>query len=118
MPSTPPSLAPIHCPNPDCESLVTSRPWRFIKKGFYERDRRRRRIQRYQCQHCDRNFSSQTFATDYWLRRDDLLEPVFHRFVAWSRLRQIVRNPGGYYSAICRLADGLGRHCVLFQEKK
>ena len=117
MPGASSSFRPPFCPNPDCESRISSHPWRFIKKGFYERDRRPHRIQRYQCQHCDLNFSSQTFATDYWLRRNDLLEPIFHRLVSCSGLRQIARETGVSHTTIRRLADRLGRHCLLFQEK-
>ena len=112
------AFIPPFCPNPNCKSVTSPEPWRFKKKGFFERDVRPRRIQRYVCKQCHRNFSSQTFAVDYWLRRGDLLEPVFHRLVSCSGLRQIARESGVSHTTIRRLADRLGRHCLLFHECK
>ena len=117
MPTSLPSFHPPFCPNENCDSLTNTRPWRFKKKGFFDRDVKPRRIQRYVCQHCGRSFSSQTFATDYWLRRGDLLEPIFHRLVSCSGFRQIARETGVSHSTVRRLAERLGRHCLLFQEK-
>ncbi len=118
MPNKISPFTPPFCPNPSCDSLTSSQPWRFIKKGFFERYVRPRRVQRYRCQHCGRNFSSQTFSADYWLRRRDLLEPVFHRLVSCSGFRQIAREAGVSHSTIRRLSDRLGRHCILFHESK
>jgi transposase-like protein len=111
------SFKPPFCPNPNCNSRTSTQPWRYKKKGFFEREVRPRRIQRYLCQHCHRNFSSQTFATDYWLRRGHLLDAVFHRLVSCSGLRQIARETGVSHTTVRRLADRLGRHCLLFHEQ-
>jgi len=116
MPITPSSFEPPFCPNANCDSSTRSKPWRFKKKGFFEREAPPRRIQRYLCQHCGRHFSSQTFAVDYWLKRGHLLESTFHRLVSCSGLRQIARETGVSHTTIRRLADRLGRHCLLFQE--
>ena len=94
MPSSSSSISgfrPPHCPNPDCDFHRDSRGWRFKRAGFYRRQAVPRRIQRYRCSRCQRSFSSQTFATSYWLRRPDLLEPVFRAEVAGSGHRQIAR---------------------------
>ncbi len=117
MPITTRLRRPPFCPNPDCDSRTNPRGWRFIKKGFYLRDRVPRRVQKYRCTHCGRNFSSQTFSTTYWLRRPDLLEPTFHRLVSCSGFRQIAREFGVSHSTIRRLSDRLGRHCLLFHEQ-
>jgi transposase-like protein len=116
MPRSQAFLRPPFCPTPQCDSRRNPQPWRFKKKGFFLRDLKPQRIQRYLCLHCRRNFSSQTFATDYWLRRGDLLEPVFHRLVSCSGLRQIARESGVSHSTIRRLGERLGRHCLLFHE--
>jgi len=108
---------PPHCPNPSCESHTNSGTWRFIKKGFYLRDRHPKRIQKYRCTHCGRSFSSQTFSTTYWLKRPDLLEATFHRLVSCSGFRQIAREFGVSHSTIRHLSDRLGRHCLLFHER-
>ncbi len=108
---------PPFCPNPRCDSRTNPTPWRFQRKGFYPRSQPPYRIQRYRCSHCGRYFSSQTFATTYWLKRPRLLELVFHRLVACSALRQIAREHQVSHSTIRTLSDRLGRHCLLFHER-
>ena len=117
MPPSYRSSPPPFCPNPGCDSRTNSDPWRFKKKGFYARDKIPRRVQRYLCQHCGRNFSSQTFRPSYWLRRADLLSPVFFRLLACSGFRQIAREFQVSHSTIQRLSERLGRHCLLFHER-
>jgi hypothetical protein len=73
-------------------------------------------VQRYLCQRCGRNFSSQTFSTTYWLKRPDLLRPLFFRLLACSALRQIAREFGVEHSTLQRQAERLGRHCLLLHE--
>ncbi len=111
-----PSCPPF-CPSARCESRSGSIAWRFKKKGFFVRVHRPFRVQRYQCHHCDRNFSSQTFSPTYWLRYTHLLEPLFHRLVGGSCLRQISREFGVTHSTLQRQTERLGRHCLLFHEQ-
>ena len=117
MPPPRHSGSPAFCPNPRCESRTKSIPWRYKKKGFFFRDRTPRRIQRYVCQHCGRNFSSQTFDVSYWLRDGRRLEPLFKRLVSCSGLRQIAREMEVSHSTVQRLTERLGRHCLLFHER-
>ncbi|MEZ4334292.1 MAG: hypothetical protein R3F35_21275 [Myxococcota bacterium] len=117
MPNTQPRFTPPFCPNPRCDSRTNPAPWRFQRKGFYLRGRPPLRVQRYRCSRCRRSFSSQSFATTYWLKRPDLLEPVFHRLVACSAFRQIAREYQVSHSTIRSLSDRLGRHCLLFHER-
>jgi transposase-like protein len=109
-------FTPPHCPNPDCDSHADPGPWRFVRKGFYVRAAAPQRVQRYRCSHCGRCFSSQTFSTTYWLRRPDLLRPVFHRILACSALRQIAHEYKVSHSTIQRGVERLGRHCLLVHE--
>ena len=108
--------APPFCPNRDCASHAKPGTWRFKKKGFYARRHGPRRVQRYLCQRCGRNFSSQTFSVGYWLRRPDRLRPVFFRLLGCSALRQIARELAVAPSTVQRLAERLGRHCLLHHE--
>jgi transposase-like protein len=108
--------APPHCPSPDCLFHLDSTGWRFKRAGFFVRKTRPHRIQRYRCSHCKRAFSSQTFSPTYWLRRPDLLEPVFRAEVAGAGHRQIARQFGVVHATIQRLAERLGRHCLLLHE--
>lgn len=110
------SFSPPFCPNPDCVFHRDSKGWRFRKKGFFVRRATPRRIQRYRCLHCHRNFSSQTFHVTYWLKRPDLLAPLLLRSLACSGYRQIAREFSVSPSAIQHQIERLGRHCLLFHE--
>jgi transposase-like protein len=114
--SAPAATTPPHCPNPDCVFHLDSTGWRFKRAGFFLRKTRPHRIQRYRCSQCHRAFSSQTFSSTYWLRRPDLLEPVFRAEVAGSGHRQIARQFGVVHATIQRLIERLGRHCLLLHE--
>ena len=107
---------PPFCPNPGCDSHAGPGPWRFTKKGFFLRERRPRRVQRYRCQHCGRSFSSQTFSTTYWLKRPAFLRALFFRTVACSGNRQIARELGVSHTTIQRQVSRLARHCLLVHE--
>jgi transposase-like protein len=104
---------PPFCPNAECDSHAAPGTWRFKKKGFYERERGPRTVQRYVCRSCGRNFSTQTFSTTYWLKHPRLLAPLFHRLVGCSALRQIARELGVTHSTLQRQSERLGRHCLL-----
>jgi transposase-like protein len=108
---------PPHCPQPQCPYHVDATGWRYKRMGFYGRECQPRRIQRYLCLHCGRSFSSQTFAADYWLKRPDLLRPLFHRVLACSGYRQIAREFGVSPSTVQNQVARLGRHCLLFQQQ-
>jgi len=110
------SFVPPFCPNPECRYHVDPRGWGFCRKGFFVRRAAPRRIQRYRCSHCGRSFSSQTFATSYWLRRPALLPVIFLRLVACSGFRQIARELAVSPTTVLRQAARLGRHCLLFHE--
>ena len=116
MTHLPSDFVPPHCPRPQCDSHKNPDTWRYKKRGFFLRDQKPHRIQRYLCHHCGRNFSSQTFSTTYWLRRGDLLATLFKRLVSCSGLRQIAREMEVSHSTVQHLTERLGRHCLLFHE--
>ncbi|MDO9693409.1 MAG: hypothetical protein Q7W56_01615, partial [Candidatus Latescibacteria bacterium] len=69
-----PGFVPPHCPNPNCpyhRQLIAG--WRVKRIGYFRRQLNPTRIQRFLCLHCRRSFSTQTFATSYWLKRPDIL---------------------------------------------
>jgi len=113
MSRVPRGWQPPFCPNPICDSHAATGPWRFKKKGFYSRLHGPRLVQRYICRSCQRNFSSQTFSTTYWLKHPRLLRPLFHRLLGCSALRQIAREFGVTHSTVQRQTERLGRHCLL-----
>jgi hypothetical protein len=112
MPPSPP-----HCPFRDCHSHGNPGSWRALRKGFYERLARPRRIQRYRCSHCGRSFSSQTFAASYWLRHPRLLKAILCRIDSCSGLRQIAWELGVSVATVQRYVERLGRHCLLLHER-
>jgi len=59
-------------------------------------------------------FSSQTFSTTYFLKRPELFEPIFHRLLAGSGLRQITREARCRHATVMGQAARLGRHALLF----
>jgi transposase-like protein len=111
------SSLPPFCPNAECDSHARPGTWRFKRKGFYERLRGPRRVQRYVCRSCRRNFSSQTFSTTYWLKQTHRLGALFHRLLGCSALRQIAREFGLAHSSVQRQSERLGRHCLLLLEE-
>ncbi|HVH06612.1 MAG TPA: hypothetical protein VNE71_11490 [Myxococcota bacterium] len=117
MSRLPSSWRPAFCPNPQCDSHATPGTWRFKRKGFYERLRGPRRVQRYVCRSCRRNFSTQTFSTTYWLKVPHRLGALFHRLVGCSALRQIAREFDLAHSSVQRQCERLGRHCLLLLEE-
>jgi transposase-like protein len=116
MPRRRPDPPPPFCPNPRCASHDDPDTWRFKKKGFFSRTRGPRRVQRYLCQRCGRNFSTQTFSPTYWLKRPDLLRRVFWGSLSCSGLRQMAREAGVSHLTVQRLLERLGRHCLLLHE--
>jgi hypothetical protein len=74
-------------------------------------------VQRYRCLQCRRRFSAQTFRTSYWLKRPELLAPVFWRLLGGSGFRQIAREFGVSPSTPLTHSARLGRHCWLVHEQ-
>ncbi len=110
--------SPPFCPNPGCEFHRGPRAaWRWKRAGFFARAAAPRRVQRFQCCHCRRHFSEQTFRTSYWLKRPELLAPVFHRLLGCSGFRQIAREFEVSPQTVLGLAARLGRHCLLFHQR-
>ena len=117
MNPAPPLQAPPFCPNPKCRFHSRDRHlWRFEKHGTYPRQAPPHEVQRYRCVTCRRTFGDQTFSVTYWLRRADLLRPVFYGLLGCSGFRQIAREFDVSPQTIARLSGRLGRHCLLFHE--
>ena len=74
-------------------------------------------IQRFTCLDCGRSFSTQTFASTYWLKRPDLPELVFMKAVGGMANRQVARDLQVAPSTIDRLLGRLGRHCLLLHTR-
>jgi transposase-like protein len=110
--------APPFCPNPVCVFHRGDKHlWRYKKIGFYSRQSPPYQVQRWRCDACCRNFGAQTFSATYWLKRSELIQPVFHRLVSCSGLRQIALEFQASPDTIQRLSDRLGRHALLFHQK-
>ena len=103
-----------HCPRSRCPFHRSPAGWRFVRFGFYTRQASPQRIQRFRCATCGHTFSTQTFATTYWLRSPQRLAQVFYRLLACSAYRQIAREARCHANTVMHLAARLGRHCLLF----
>ena len=113
-----PSFIPPFCPNPGCPFHCPREGWRWKRSGFFARKQLRpARIQRYQCLHCHRTFSTQTFDCTYWLKRPEMLARIFHGSLACSGLRQIAQEIGFAPATVQHQLSRLGRHCLLFQHQ-
>ncbi len=113
-----PGWQPPYCPNPNCHfhnPLLEG--WPFKKLGFYRRQAKPHRIQRYLCKACGVAFSSQTFSADYWLKRPDILPQLMLKTCGGMANRQIARDLGCAASTVnCQLSR-LGRHCLVFHQQ-
>jgi transposase-like protein len=114
-----PSWVPPHCPNPNCLYFNALSPdWPFVRKGFYLRQRRPHRIQRFTCRACKRHFSSQTFASTYWQKRPDIAGRIVLMVVGCMGNRQIARALACSPSTVAHQITRLGRHCLLVQARE
>ena len=109
--------APPFCPNPGCAFHSDAVGWHYVRDGFYARDCAPCRVQRFRCRHCRRRFSEQTFRTNYWLKRPQLLLPVLHGLLSCACLRQLARALEASPQTILLHANRLGRHAQLFHER-
>ena len=110
---------PPHCPNPNCTYFNTFSPaWPFKRKGFYGRQTRPHRIQRFTCLACKRHFSTQTFSTSYWQKRPDLMARIVMMVVGCMGNRQIARALRVSPTTVAHQITRLGRHCLLLQARE
>jgi len=87
-----PGWQPPHCPNPNCKHHKGSTDsWRYKRKGWYMHLAHPRRIRRFTCLHCGRNFSTQTFSTTYWQKLPHLDRKIFLLTIGCIANRQIAR---------------------------
>jgi len=111
-----PGWVPPHCPNPNCKYFNVSTPhWPFKRKGFFLRQQRPYRIQRFTCLACHRQFSSQTFSTTYWQKQPGIARRILMMVVGCMGNRQIARATGYSHNTIAHHIARLGRHCLLTQ---
>ena len=89
--------------------------WCYRRMGYFRRKLKPHHIQRFQCRHCQRSFSTQTFTTSYWLKRPHLLGDLFLATVNGMANRQAARALKCAPATVDRLLSRLGRHCLLFQ---
>jgi hypothetical protein len=117
MASSRESFTPPFCPNPACKHHLDQEDWRYVRWGHYLRTCPRvRAVPRFRCSRCRRTFSRQTFRTDYWLQRPELLHTLCERLLSGSGLRQATRFLRCSSTTAMTHAARLGRHALLFLE--
>jgi len=107
-------FVPPHCPRSDCRFHRCADGWRWTRHGSFTRAAAPHRIPRFRCGNCGHTFSAQTFATDYWLRRPDVLLQTGERLLACSGFRQIARSLRCSHTTVMRHSARLGRHALLY----
>jgi transposase-like protein len=115
MEHNPKSFIPEHCPNSKCKhhkGFKDKSAWK--RAGYFWKHNRKIRIQRFTCLHCGRSFSTQTFSTDYWQRKQGMGKKIFFKVVGCMANRQIARDLGVAPSTVDRHVSRLARHCILF----
>src|SRR5687767_6664791 len=108
------SFVPPFCPRSTCRYHRCANGWRWERHGHFVRRCEPRVIQRFRCDHCGVTFSTQTFSTTYYLKRPELLEPLFHRLLACSGYRQTAREARCAPTTVMGQAARLGRHALLY----
>ena len=108
------AFRPPFCPRPWCRYHLNPAGWRWVRFGSFSRHCPPRIIPRFRCRHCGSTFSSQSFSVTYYLKRPELLEPIFQRVNACSGFRQIAREARCSPTTVMGQAARLGRHALLF----
>jgi transposase-like protein len=109
---------PPFCPNPLCPHHTdATRPknW-FIRKGFYSTTDGTR-IQRYQCSHCRRRFSSQTFSIDYFSKASLDYRRLLTYLSSGMSLRALGRAFGRSPKTIAGKISRLARQIIAFNHR-
>ena len=106
---------PPHCPNPKCRFHKPLQDgWHFKRAGYYWRQNRTIRIQRFTCLHCSKSFSTQTFSSDYWQKKPNMASQLFFKVVGGMANRQIARDLRVDPATIDHHINRMARHCLLF----
>jgi len=111
------AFVPPHCPNPSCDFHRDADGWQYKRAGTHHRQAEPHLVPRFQCKACRRSFSSQTFSCTYWLKRPDLLTPIYAAEVGCAGHRQIGLQLGVAHATVQRQIERLGRHCLLAHEQ-
>lgn len=85
-------FVPPRCPHEDCAAHDPNAPFPWRRRGTFVRGVDSKPVQRFDCRTCRRSFSTQTFRTDYRLRRPDTILPVFVAANSKTTLRKSGRN--------------------------
>ena len=106
-------FVPRFCPRRDCPAHVVPAGERFLFRYDGHYPRRGRRVQRYECVVGNHGFSKQAFSVSYYLKRPELVEPIFAGLQAGSGHRQLARSLRCAPSTVTRQSARLGRHALL-----
>jgi len=113
-----PNWRPDHCPRHNCRFHNPSeRGWRYKRAGYHVRKSDGRRFRRFRCHACGANFSVQSFATTYYLKKPHIQRKLLMMVVGGMCNSQIADALGVAPSTIDRQIYRLGRHCLLFHLK-
>ena len=113
MPAVPP-----FCPNPACPHHLPVVKHERRRGSWYQRDGTYaskclgKRIQRFVCKRCGRNFSAQTFSLDYGVKKRIPYRRVFDQINSGSGIRFLARNLGVTGKVITNRVSRLARQAI------
>jgi transposase-like protein len=110
-------FVPPRCPRPSCPSYAGA-AFRCERRGVYARKCDGRTVQRFRCSCCGRFFSTQSFRTDYRLKRPHLHIELFGLLVSKVTLRQAARVLRASRNAVEHRLRLLGDHCRAFHGRR
>ena len=106
---------PPFCPNPKCRHHKGfAKDHAFKRAGYYWRQNKTIRVQRFTCLNCKRSFSTQTFSIDYWQKKPGMGAKLFFKIVGGMANRQIARDLRVSPATVDHHVSRLARHFILF----
>lgn len=111
-------FVPPRCPWEECPAHDPRAPFVWHHRGTFDRKVDGLQVQRFQCLICNRSFSTQTFRTDYRLRRFETVLPNFVAANSKTTLRKTGRNFELNRAHVARRQALLARHARRFHEHR
>jgi hypothetical protein len=111
-------FVPPRCPREECPAHQLGTPFPWTHRGTFYRKVDGLDVQRFQCLTCRRSFSTQTFRTDYRLRRPETVLPNFVAANSKTTLRKMGRNYELNRSHVARRQILLATHARRFHEHR
>ncbi len=105
------------CPNPNCEFSVEKARFKYIKRGFFVRHHPFRKVPRYRCCHCGRNFSTSTYKDIVYQKRPDINPQIYKLYCSGMTLNRIAEYLRVARTTVYLKFHFLARQCAFINER-